>query len=1351
MGVKTGISRRRVRRAPVRWAVAAIVPLALAVTGCPKPKKCEVEFEVADQWNGGFVANILIKNLQKAKSFDGWTLRFDWPAGDTVEDIWNATVVSQSDTLAVENRSYNAHIGPKETVSLGFRASSSGAPTTPDSFKLNGNACRIAGASPTPEPTPVDPDPATPSPTATPTPTTAPPGSGVTVTLTKTNDWGSGYTAELVITNGQPATVSSWLLEFDLTDSITNLWNGSVSSPSAGRYHVQNAHWNGTIPPGGSVSVGFNANTAAPPGIPGGCVFNGDACSFVGVGPTPTPGGPAVTPTPSSTPAPSVTPPVEPSAKRIVGYFVSWGVYDRDYHVEDVPADKLTHINYAFANVSADGRCILGDAYADTDKFYEGDSWDAGALRGNFNQLQKLKEEHPHLKTLISVGGWTWSGRFSDVALTPQSRATFAQSCVQFMLDYGFDGIDIDWEYPVSGGLGTNTTRPEDKENYTLLLRELRDQLDAQTAADGNEYLLTIAAPAGPGIYANYELDAIADILDWINLMAYDFHGTWESTTGLHAALHPAGDDPAPDPVVATQFNVDAAAQAYLSAGVPAEKLVIGTAFYGRGWSGVGATANGLYQSASGAAPGTWEPGNYDYKDIATNLLGSGYARHWHAEALVPWLYSPSAGVMITYDDPESIGHKADYVVSNGLGGAMFWELSGDLPPGPGSLLDALYDGLNDAPGATPTPAPSPTAGPTSTPTPAPTASPTLTAAPTATPTPAPTAPPPPTPTAVATPPPTPAPTPTAAGPTGAELYTLHSCHLCHGADGGGTPAAPSLLGWVDQALLAAKIDADMPLGNAAACTGTCATKIAQYILDELVVLPPPPISCDESTLRAAQLRLLTRREYADTVRDLLGLEATGALVDFPVEIRVRGYDNNASVADVTSRHIDEYLAEAEDLAVRAVATKKVELVSCDPTTDAVGCARTFLQQFGRRAYRRPLETAEIDRLVGFFSTDPALFDVGLHDAIWAMLVSPSFLYRSEIGTLGGDGNRHLDPWEIATSLSYLLWGTMPDEALLTAAQEGTLDTAEGRRTQAERLLADSRARTQLGRFASQWLGADPLLAGEKDLSAFPTFSAAVQEAQFSELEEFVSHVTFDSTGAFGELFEPGYVMADPILAAYYGLPLPGGSGFSPVAIADGSRGGLLTLGSVLSAHAHSDDGSPVRRGVFVRRRVLCQDLPPPPPDVDNTPPGLDPSLTTRERFAIHSASPACQSCHQYIDGVGFGFEHFDGAGGRRELENGVPVDATGDIVGLEGLEHTSSVIPFDGTDELSGWIAGSDAGPRCLAVQLYRFAAGAEETAQDSCEIDALAARFAANDYDVRELLLTVIELPSFTMRGGS
>jgi chitinase len=377
--------------------------------------------------------------------------------------------------------------------------------------------------------------------------------------------------------------------------------------------------------------------------------------------------------------------------QRIVAYFAAWGVYGRDYHVADIPAAQITHINYAFANISADGGCALGDPYADIDKFYDGDSWDAGSLRGSFNQLLKLKQAHPHVKTLISVGGWTWSGRFSDVALTPSSRAAFASSCVDFMKQYGFDGIDIDWEYPVGGGLASNTTRPEDEQNYTLLMRELRDQLDAAEAADSADYLLTIAAPAGPGIYANLEIANLGEILDWINVMTYDFHGGWGATTNFNAALYASAMDPTPDPVARESFNVDAAMQAYIGAGVPASKLTMGVPFYGRGWSGVSG-GDGLFRPASGpASPGTWEAGVFDYHDLVTNYVPT-YERHVHPEAEVPWLFNPATGVMISYDDPESLTNKAQYVLDNGLGGVMFWELSGDTSDG--ALIGALHSTL---------------------------------------------------------------------------------------------------------------------------------------------------------------------------------------------------------------------------------------------------------------------------------------------------------------------------------------------------------------------------------------------------------------------------------------------------------------------------------------------------------------------------------------------------------------------------------------------------------------------------------------------------------------------------------
>jgi chitinase len=360
--------------------------------------------------------------------------------------------------------------------------------------------------------------------------------------------------------------------------------------------------------------------------------------------------------------------------KRIIGYFTSWSIYGRNFHVADIPADKLTHVNYAFANISAAGEVALGDAEAD------------GA---NFPQLRQLKQRHPRLKTLISVGGWKWSERFSDAALTDGSRRKFAASAVRFIEQHGFDGVDVDWEFPVSGGESDNVNRPEDKHNYTLLVQELRRQLDALETRNNRDYFLSIAAPSGAALTTNIEIAALSRTLDWINLMTYDFRGSWSSRTGLHAPLYAAPGDPDD-----ARLNTDWAVSHYLKSGVPADKLVVGVPFYGRGWGGVPNVNDGLHQPFTGLPKAVWEAGLFDYRDLVGRELarGSGYTRRWSGAAKAPWLYNPSAGVMISYDDPESIGIKADYVKARKVSGMMVWELSGD--DAQHSLLGALYGRL---------------------------------------------------------------------------------------------------------------------------------------------------------------------------------------------------------------------------------------------------------------------------------------------------------------------------------------------------------------------------------------------------------------------------------------------------------------------------------------------------------------------------------------------------------------------------------------------------------------------------------------------------------------------------------
>lgn len=332
--------------------------------------------------------------------------------------------------------------------------------------------------------------------------------------------------------------------------------------------------------------------------------------------------------------------------KRVIAYFTSWSIYDRNYQVSDVPASELTHLNYGFANISANGECVLGDEAADTK---------------NMPALHALKSKNPGLKTLLSVGGFTWSTNFPALAATAEGRERFATSCAAMMTKFGFDGLDIDWEFP------QNAT---DKANYTLLLQTIR--------ATAKGALLTIAAPASAKQAANYDLTAIAKTVDWINLMAYDFHGSWETATGPNAPL--ASTD---------GLDVKTAIKTYLGAGVPRAQLVLGMPTYGRGFAkATSATFGGGY---TGVPKGTWEDGVFDYKDLAANYVTK-LTRTVDPVTKVPSLFDPATGTLISYDDPDSLGTKAKYVHDQALGGAMLWELSGD--DASSSLLHAVKNNL---------------------------------------------------------------------------------------------------------------------------------------------------------------------------------------------------------------------------------------------------------------------------------------------------------------------------------------------------------------------------------------------------------------------------------------------------------------------------------------------------------------------------------------------------------------------------------------------------------------------------------------------------------------------------------
>jgi chitinase len=375
---------------------------------------------------------------------------------------------------------------------------------------------------------------------------------------------------------------------------------------------------------------------------------------------------------------------------RVVGYYASWDAH-RGVFADGIRGELLTHINYAFANISDDGMAVLGDPCLDVGDCHLARGETRPAPGGNFAHLRRLKERHPHLSILVAIGGWNWSANFSNVALTPTARQRFVTSALELFLDRWpglFDGFDLDWEYPVGDGRPDNNYRPEDWENYALLLAEFRRQLERRGAAEARHYLLTIAAPATPR-GGNIGWARIANHVDWINLMTYDYH-TGGTIAHFNAPLYAAPDDPTP------HLNVHATVQHYLAAGVPREQITVGLPFFGQGYGGVAGTREGLFQTAHQGgveAKNTreeWGIGAVPFRQLR-DAHERKFQRFWHPEAQVPWLFNRERRVWISYDDSQSLGLKSDYVRKHNLGGVMIWELGGD----DGTLLESVYQRLN--------------------------------------------------------------------------------------------------------------------------------------------------------------------------------------------------------------------------------------------------------------------------------------------------------------------------------------------------------------------------------------------------------------------------------------------------------------------------------------------------------------------------------------------------------------------------------------------------------------------------------------------------------------------------------
>ena len=492
----------------------------------------------------------------------------------------------------------------------------------------------------------------------------------------------------------------------------------------------------------------------------------------------------------------------------------------------------------------------------------------------------------------------------------------------------------------------------------------------------------------------------------------------------------------------------------------------------------------------------------------------------------------------------------------------------------------------------------------------------------------------------------------------------------------------------------------------------------------------------------------MTRFEYNNTARELLAVDVAPA-DRFPPDEVAGGFSNNASVLTVSPLLAEKYMEAAETLAAEGV-KKLPQLLPCDPVqAGEPACARQFIERFGRRAYRRPLATTEVDRLMRAYTlgrTDGA-FATGIEMVMRAMLQSPNFIYRFEIGVAPRPGDKlvRLTQHEIAARMSYLLWSSMPDANLGQVADDGQLSTKEQIATRARAMLEDARARRAVPEFYRQWLGLGAIESVLKDKALFPDFTDDLRVAMRAETPAFVEHVLWSADRRLSTMLTApiGFVTAP--LAALYGVSVPAGTTPQRVMFDPAQRAGLLTQAGFLATHALPNQSSPVTRGKFVRELLMCQPPMAPPPDINVTPPEVDPTRSTRERFAQHTSNLACSPCHAVMDPIGFGFESYDAIGRFRTMDGNKPVDTSGEILRSIDLDGK-----FRGARELAEKLAASRQVHDCVATQWFRYAFGRFDGPGDTCSLAELRQSFMTSGGDLRELLVALTQTESFLNRAA-
>ncbi len=515
---------------------------------------------------------------------------------------------------------------------------------------------------------------------------------------------------------------------------------------------------------------------------------------------------------------------------------------------------------------------------------------------------------------------------------------------------------------------------------------------------------------------------------------------------------------------------------------------------------------------------------------------------------------------------------------------------------------------------------------------------------------------------------------------------------------------------------------------------------------------PDTPVDPQAFTPPAPTLRRLLGRQYRSSVRDLLG-DAAALAADPPEDSSLNGFDAIGSAQlGVSDDAVTKYEDSARAIATAAMGdpTRIATFLSCDPMApaDADACRKDFAKSFGRLAFRRPLDSEEINRYAGVAetaSTELGDFNSGIEYAILAFLQSPSFLYQVEIGGVdpARPTLRRLDGYELASRMSFFLVGSTPSPALLDAAEKGALNDAVGAREAAKALLAKPEARAALDSFYAEFLRLRDLDTVVKDAKAFPQFSPKLAQAMREETLHLIDDIVWEQNGDYRDVLDADYAFVNGDLAELYGLPAPAGDGSEFIKVQlpeEQKRGGLLGQASFLSLFSHAAISSPTLRGKFVRERLLCQAIPAPPANVNTVLPSDPNAKTARQKLEVHQTTPGCKSCHQAMDLIGFGLENYDGIGAFRTTENGEVIDPKTKADGIGA---------FDGAKGLGTLLRDEPAVTKCMVRNIFRGATGHIDTKGEAPVLTELDKSFADSGYHMQDLLVELVASDAFRLVG--